>query len=66
MPSHYTKLSLLPRKVPISVLLFGDNRFNTIKTLYKAYNNKVLNLENLKVFNYIIFNFIKGQTSKAL
>ena len=38
-----------------NILPFGDNRFNTTKTLYKAYNNKVLNLVNLKVFGYIIY-----------
>jgi hypothetical protein len=36
--------------VPISALPFGDGRFSTAKILYEAYNNKVLNLANLKVF----------------
>ena len=42
-------------KVPTSVLPFGDGRFGTAKTPYKAYNNKVLNLANLKVFGYIVY-----------
>ena len=42
-------------KVFISALSFSDGRFSITKTLYKAYNNKVLNLVNLKVFSYIIY-----------
>ena len=42
-------------KVPTSVLPFGDGRFSIAKTLYKAYNNKVSNLANLKVFGYAVY-----------
>jgi hypothetical protein len=42
-------------KVPTSALPFGDGRFGTAKTLYKAYNNKVLNLANLKVFGCVVY-----------
>jgi hypothetical protein len=39
----------------MSALLFRDGRFGTAKTLYKVYNNKVLNLGKLKVFGYTIY-----------
>ena len=42
-------------KVPTNTLPFSNSRFNIAKTLYKAYNNKVLNLANLKVFGYIVY-----------
>jgi hypothetical protein len=41
--------------VPTSALPFGDGRFGTAKILYKAYNDKVPNLVNLKVFGYIAY-----------
>jgi hypothetical protein len=45
--------------VLISVLPFGNGRFSTAKTLYKVYNDKVLNLANLKVFGYIVYPILQ-------
>ena len=39
----------------INVLLFGDNRLNTVKTLYDIYYDKIPNLKYLKVFGYAIY-----------
>jgi hypothetical protein len=45
--------------VPTSVLPFGDGRFGIAKTLYEAYNDKVPNLENLKVFGCAIYPILQ-------
>jgi hypothetical protein len=46
--------------VPTSALLFGEGILGTIKTPFKAYIEKVPNIENLKAFGYIIYPKIKG------
>jgi hypothetical protein len=46
--------------VPTNVLLFGKGILGTAKTPFKAYIEKVLNIENLKAFSYTIYLKIKG------
>jgi hypothetical protein len=46
--------------VPINALLFSKGILNTVKTPFKAYIEKVLNIENLKAFSYIVYLKIKG------
>jgi hypothetical protein len=46
--------------VPISVLLFGEGTLGTAKTPFKAYIEKVLNMENLKAFGCAAYPKIKG------
>ena len=39
----------------IIALPFKGGRLDTLKTLYKAYIEQVLNLEHIKVFSYIAY-----------
>jgi hypothetical protein len=41
--------------VPITALSFRGRRLSTLKTLYKVYIKQVLNLEYIKVFDYIAY-----------
>jgi hypothetical protein len=46
--------------VPINILLFGEGILSTIKMPFEVYTEKILNMENLKAFGYIIYLKIKG------
>jgi hypothetical protein len=46
--------------VLISALLFSKGTLSTVKTPFEAYIEKVLNIENLKAFGYIVYLKIKG------
>jgi len=41
--------------VPITALPFKGGRLSILKTLYKVYIEQVLNLEHIKVFDYIAY-----------
>jgi hypothetical protein len=46
--------------VPTNILPFSEGILSTAKTPFKAYTEKVPNIENLKAFGYIIYPKIKG------
>jgi len=46
--------------VLINILLFSKDILSIIKTLFKVYIKKILNIEKLKAFGYIIYLKIKG------
>jgi hypothetical protein len=46
--------------VLINILLFNKDILSIIKTLFKIYIEKILNIKNLKAFGYIIYLKIKG------
>jgi hypothetical protein len=50
--------------VSIIALPFKGGRLGTLKTLYKAYIEQVLNLEHVKAFGYIAYLILfKGKYS---
>jgi hypothetical protein len=52
--------------VLINILLFNKDILSIIKTLFKIYIEKILNIENLKAFSYIIYLKIKGIKPRKL
>jgi hypothetical protein len=56
----------IKNRVPISALLFGEGILGTAKTPFKAYIEKVPNMENLKAFGYTVYPKIKGTKPRKL